>query len=126
MSEKEIQSIIDKTIEASKKQQGSILIRKIFIGVTITVLSTAIITFFSSFFGVKRGVKNVTTEFVEFKDDTEKELIEIDKEFTEVNEELGKQSDRDFNHEGRISKLEGLSERGGKRKEEKINSVPEG
>ena len=112
MSDKEFQSYIDKAVEKGRTLGRQSTLNKIVIGVDVSVVSVAIITFFTSFYGVKGGVKQVTNEFIEFKTDTKEDIKEMKKNISE-------NSNVNFRQEAKISYLEGKSERSGKDDKEK-------
>lgn len=112
MSENDIQTLIDRSVKAGKESQKKDSLTKIIIGVSISVLSVAIITFFTSFYGVANGVKNVTSEYIEFKKDTEEDIESLEKSIDEVEKDVANNSDVNFQQEGAIQYLKGKSERG--------------
>lgn len=105
MSDKEIQSIIDRSIAAGKTAQKKSTLNKITVGVAISVISISVITFFSSFYGVRKAVDKIGGEFVNFKNDTEKEIVEMKKD-------INTNWNTNFTQAGQIKYLEGKSDRG--------------
>ena len=134
MSEKEIQSLIDRSVQAGKEEQRKSMMKKITVGVAISILSVSIITFFSSFYGVTKAVDEIDSQIITFKDNTEKELKTINKKVEEIEDKCDEmtefkqttqtkisemEKDINFNHntnftqEGKIHTLEGKMTRSG-------------
>ena len=107
MSELELTQIINKAVEAGKTSQRKSMLSKIFIGIIITVFSTSVITFFTSFYGVKKAVVVTTINFNELSKEFKEFKYEVNSKIDDLEIDINSNSLINTEQTGQIKYIEG-------------------